>query len=58
MPQALWSAFLCLHVFGASITDAILYHDMLIVMYASGYVKYFLVFTGVLGQYEGCHPIS
>ena len=35
------SVFLCLQVFGASITDAILSHDMLIVMYASGYVKFY-----------------
>ena len=57
MPQVMSSVFLCLQVFGASITDAILSLDMLIVMYASGYVKYFLVFTGVWGQNEGCHPI-
>ena len=50
--------FLCLQVFGASITDDILSQDMLIVMYASGYVKCFLVFTGVWDQYNRCHPIS
>ena len=32
---------MCLQEFGASITDAILSHDMLIVMYASGYVMCF-----------------
>ena len=58
MPQVMSSVFLCLQVFGASITDDILSHDMLIVMYASGYVKSFLVFTGVWGQYNRCHPIS
>ena len=58
MPQVMSSFFLCLQVFGASITDAILSHDMLIVMYASGYVKCFLVFTGVWDQYNGCHLIS
>ena len=47
MPQVMSSVFLCLQVFGASITDAILSHDMLIIMYASGYAKCFLVFTGV-----------
>ena len=41
MPQVMCSVFLCLQVFGASITDAILSHDMLIVMYASGYVKFY-----------------
>ena len=50
MPQAMSSVFLCLQVFGASITDAILSHDILIVMYASGYVKCFLMFTGVWDQ--------
>ena len=58
MSQVMSSVFLCLQVFGASITDAILSHDMLIVMDASGYVKCFLVFTGVWGQYNRCHPIS
>ena len=57
-PQVRSSVFLCLQVFVASITDAILSHDMLIVVYASGYVKCFLVFTGVWGQYNRCHPIS
>ena len=42
MPQVMASVFLCLQVFGASITDAILSHDMLFVMYALGYVKCFL----------------
>ena len=58
MPQVMSSVFLCSQVFGASITDAILSHDMLIVMYASGYVKCFLVFTGVWSQYKRCPPIS
>ena len=58
MPQVMSSVFLYLEVFGASITDAILSHDTLIVMYASGNVKCFLVFTGVWGQYNRCHPIS
>ena len=47
MPQVMSSVFLCLQVFGASITDATLSRDMLIVMYALGYVKCFLMFTGV-----------
>ena len=34
MPKVMSSVFLCLQVFGASIMDAILSHDMLIVMYA------------------------
>ena len=58
MPKVMSSVFLCLQVFGASITDAILSHDMLIVMYFSGYVKCFLVFTGFWGQYNRCNPIS
>ena len=58
MPHVMSSVFSCLQVFGVSITDAILSHDMLIVMYASGYTKCFLMFTGVLGQYNRCHPIS
>ena len=58
MPQVMSSVFLCLQVFGASITDASLSHDMLIVMYALGYAKCFLVLTGVWGQYNRCHPIS
>ena len=49
LPQVMSSVFMCLQVFGASITDAILSHDMLIITYASGYVKCFLVFTGVFG---------
>ena len=52
------SVFLCLKVFGASITDAILSNDMLKFMYAIGYVQCFLVFTGVLGQYNRCNPLS
>ena len=52
------SVFLCLQVLGACLTHAVLYHDMLIVMYAAGYVKCFLVFTGVWDQYNRCHPIS
>ena len=58
MPQVMSSVFLYLQVFGASITDAILSHDMLIIMFAPGYVKCFLVFTGVWGQYNRCNPIS
>ena len=58
MPQVMSSVFLCLQVFGASIKDAILPQDMLIVMYASGYVECFLVFTDVWGQYNRCYPIS
>ena len=58
MPQVMSSVFFCLQVFGASKTDVILSHDMLIVMYAPGYVKCCLVFTGVWGQYNRCHPIS
>ena len=56
--EVMTSVCLCLQVFGASITDDILSHDMLIVMFALGYVKCFLVFTGVWGQYNRCHPIS
>ena len=52
MPQVMSSVFLCLQVFGASKTDVILSQDMLIVMYASDYVKCFRVFTGVWGQYN------
>ena len=58
IPQVMSSVFLCLQVCGASMTDAILSHDILIVMYFSGYVKCFLVFTGFWGQYNRCHPIS
>ena len=58
MPQVMSSVFLCLQVLGSSITDAILSHDMLLVMYASDYVKCFFVFTGVWGQYNRCYPIS
>ena len=58
MPRVMSSVFLCLQVFGASITDAILPHDILIVLYASGYVECFLMFTGVWGQYNSCHPTS
>ena len=58
MPQVMSSVFLDLQVFWASITDAILSHDMLSVIDASGYVKCFLVFTGVWGQLNRCHPIS
>ena len=33
--------FFVFQIFGSSITNAILSHDLLIVMYASGYVKFF-----------------
>ena len=58
LPQVMSSVFLCLQVFGASITDAIISHDMIIVIYAPGYVKCFLVFTDVWGQYNRCYHIS
>ena len=48
MPPVMSSVFLCLQEFGASITDDILSHDMLIVMY-TWFMSCFLLCLQVFG---------